>query len=171
MDDQVVINQHYVPQFYLERFTCSDGRVYVFDKPTNKVFKQSVRNIAYERYFYDLPGDAAKIVGDVQYLEKRFCHIEGKFVKAVNELLDNLVSGKPMDFTQKRDLAYFLMVQDLRTVHYRNVQVEMINGIIKSVIEEQLELEGIDLSTLNISVGYEDKEALLLQASFIFNPP
>lgn len=171
MDDQVVINQHYVPQSYLKRFASPEGGIFVLDKPLDKVFKQGINNVAYEKYFYDLPEDAARHVGDVQYLEKRFCQIEGKFVKAVDDLLHDVSVGKPMHVKQQADLAYFLLIQDLRTAYRRDVQTEMLQKVINSGIERQLELKQFDISALEVSVKVEDELALALQARFIFNPP
>ena len=51
--------QHYVPQFYLKRFSTDGHSVFVFDKFTQKVFRTNIANVASGRYFYDFYADTA----------------------------------------------------------------------------------------------------------------
>ena len=46
---------HFVPRFYLERFTDPKGHVWTFDKSTDKVFATSPSKLARESGFYEAP--------------------------------------------------------------------------------------------------------------------
>lgn len=50
--------QHFVPQFYLNKFTDTQGNIHVFDKPQKKTFVSNTRDIANESYFFDTDDDA-----------------------------------------------------------------------------------------------------------------
>jgi hypothetical protein len=66
---------HYVPQFYLKRFT-ENGRLWVFDKQTLRTFKADVRGVAAETHFCRIP----EVVGtdaDPLIFEKYFSEMEG----------------------------------------------------------------------------------------------
>jgi hypothetical protein len=45
--------QHYVPRFYLRRFTQDGSRLYVYDKFTGRSFPPRVEDVASENCFYD----------------------------------------------------------------------------------------------------------------------
>lgn len=47
-------NQHYVPQFILRYFCFDNEHLYCFDKQNGNIFIPNVRNIASEKYFYDI---------------------------------------------------------------------------------------------------------------------
>ena len=47
--------QHYIPQFLLEHFANDEGKVWTYDKKTDKFFDQSPREIGHENYFYQIP--------------------------------------------------------------------------------------------------------------------
>jgi hypothetical protein len=49
-----VKNQHYVPRFYLKRFTEDGSSIYAFDKKDRKVFRSNIAGVASQRYFYDV---------------------------------------------------------------------------------------------------------------------
>ncbi|MBD2100380.1 DUF4238 domain-containing protein [Leptolyngbya sp. FACHB-261] len=47
--------QHYVPQFYLRRFTVDGKRLYIFDKLKGEVRgPENIENVAQERFFLRL---------------------------------------------------------------------------------------------------------------------
>ena len=49
------IKQHFVPQFYLKRFTESNGRFSVYDIKSRIILtRQRPRGFATKRYFYDI---------------------------------------------------------------------------------------------------------------------
>jgi len=55
-----IVQQHYVPQFYLKEFKTPQknrSQVFCFDKKSGSIFLPKVSNVAAERYFYDLDED------------------------------------------------------------------------------------------------------------------
>src|SRR5258706_1436624 len=67
---------HYVPQFYLRRFASKKGRIWVWDKTSDKSFSTTPKAIAAETDFYKLH-DFAKIGRDPIIMEKQFAGLEG----------------------------------------------------------------------------------------------
>ena len=60
----MVKNQHYIPQFYLNRFG-TNGKIDIFDIKNNKYIKNSnISNWACEKYFYDI--DLTKIEDELK---------------------------------------------------------------------------------------------------------
>lgn len=47
------INQHYVPQYYLNNFS-NNGHIHIYDLKEKKPFANSIRNIAYKNHFYNV---------------------------------------------------------------------------------------------------------------------
>jgi len=52
-----VKKQHYVPKFYLSRWTVEDNseQVYVFNKDKSRQYKANIKDISSAKYFYDYP--------------------------------------------------------------------------------------------------------------------
>lgn len=68
---QVTINQHYVPQFYLNNFSHNNKKgkksIDVFDIDLNKILRnQRIENVAFEKYFYDI--DLEKYLNNISGL-------------------------------------------------------------------------------------------------------
>ena len=140
-----VKKQHYVPQFYLKRFTYDGERLFVFDKIAGKQRTANIKDIAQENYFYDIPLNAIPEDidvknFDVQIVEKALGDIEGKYSQAVNQVLENLRpktglkrllnllrfrGNKIITKRQKRALAFFITIQYLRTKETRDVTAEL----------------------------------------------
>lgn len=63
----MVKNQHYIPQFYLNRFG-TNGKIDIFDIKNNKYIENSsVANWACEKYFYDI--DLSKIEDELNFFK------------------------------------------------------------------------------------------------------
>jgi hypothetical protein len=72
-----VKRQHYVPRFYLERFSRS-GRLFAYDRTEGRKFQCSVGKVASIRYFYDIPSSVLDACEDTQRFEKQLSSIEGE---------------------------------------------------------------------------------------------
>jgi hypothetical protein len=73
---QKVLNQHYVPQTYLKRFTYDGEHLWALDKVAGKSFRAHVRNVASQRLFYDMPEDLEAQAGGPQAVERLFQLVE-----------------------------------------------------------------------------------------------
>jgi len=112
--------QHYVPQFYLERF-ARRGRLCIFDKADGRIFVSTTKNVACSNYFYDVPDDVLKPMEDAQRFEKALSQLEGTCAAIFKRLLDSSTDERsPLSEADKRSLAYYITVQIVRTQRFKS---------------------------------------------------
>lgn len=121
-----VVQQHYVPRFYLKGFATGPGgenQVYAFDKVTGKTFRTSIESIAKERHFYDIDGD--------QTVERALGILEADFAVALGRLVRN---GRLDCLTSDDKLALSMLVatQLLRTAELRT-QIKQLAGMLAAL--------------------------------------
>ena len=106
--------QHYVPRFYLRRFSVEgkEGYLYCFDKLESRKFVVRDKNVACESYFYDTPKYA-----DLE-IEQMFSWFESQFHVASDELAATQDLGC-LDYNVKEWMADFIAMQYLRTKESR----------------------------------------------------
>ena len=126
---------HFVPQFYLKRFTDSDGLLWVYDKDGDRIFSANPRNLASERGFYSLP----KFFPDPSLLERQFGDLEEQTALITQDWLAQLESGHSVEIpTANREImSLYLTTQLLRTSEARTL---LLQGIAPSEEEKQQEL-------------------------------
>lgn len=115
---------HYVPQFYLRRFTDSSGCLWLWDRDQDRAFRARPNSIAAEKDFYYL----AKLVEhghDPLTMEKQFSDLEGQAARIIGQWLDWLRQMRPeekMDIPDiNRELvSLFIALQFLRTADARD---------------------------------------------------
>lgn len=100
-DDQVTINQHYVPQFYLNNFAYLNKKgkpcIDVLDMDLNKILRnQRIQNIASENYFYDI--DMEKYLKDASKFRKIIVSL---LLKVVHGIKFKLSSYKKLNVAEK----------------------------------------------------------------------
>jgi hypothetical protein len=113
--------QHYVPRFYLAKFSSrSNGSLITncFDKVSGNAFRANIRHIAGEKYFYDSSR------GTNQDVEKRLGTFEAAFNRAYARVIEARDLTK-LSSNERRSMAYFLVVQELRTREYRQLLKDM----------------------------------------------
>ncbi|PWI55172.1 hypothetical protein BM613_13450 [Sulfoacidibacillus thermotolerans] len=137
----LVKNQHYVPQTYLRNFAIP-GResLYCFNKDSGEILDNptSIKNIASERYFYDIKGI------DEQIVEKFFGTLEADFGKFINDFITKCdLYEKGVSFSrsdpiltevERNYLSSWLAVQVLRTRSMRDIILEVYNEIVKILL-------------------------------------
>src|SRR5438309_2035227 len=84
---------HYVPRFYLQRFTDAQGHVWAFDKSTDKVFCSAPTKLAREAAFYEAPGLGAAI--DQAAMEGMLSDLERAASQVVARWMTMLPGPKP----------------------------------------------------------------------------
>ncbi len=119
----VVKQQHYVPQFYLKNFANEKEQIWVYDKVTDKSFQTHIKNVAGERYFYDVPSLDQR-TGVKQSVEKLLSHVEDKMSEVLNTLLQKLATNNfiRLHDDQRNFLSIFMVVQMLRSKEHRVMQ-------------------------------------------------
>jgi hypothetical protein len=144
--------QHYVPQFYLRRFSGNGDSVFVFDKASDSVFESNTLNIAQERYFFDLPKEAIENE-DPQVLEQIFSEMEADYATLLDEILGSLARKKRFNPKYKTMMALFVAIQFLRTKEYRQNHAQLREVELRA-INQELAKKGIRLE-----YGYKDEAA------------
>ena len=108
---QKVKIQHYVPRFYLRRFSRRERKAHIincFDKLELKHYRVNIENIGCEKYFYDIDEEP------YQVLEKVLADYEVRFDQAY----EKLVTKKHLHYLnwdEKESIAYFVATQEIRT--------------------------------------------------------
>ena len=116
---------HYVPRFYLARFVDSNGRLWVFDKITDRIFETTPNKIAGENRFYDVD-DLRTIGADPQLLEKQLADIESEVYKITENWLYLLETEGAVKIPQinREIISLFLALQLQRTAEARIILVQ-----------------------------------------------
>lgn len=170
-----VKKQHYVPQFYLKRFTHNGELLFVYDKFAKTARQSNVRDVAEERYFYDS-----------QLTEKGLGVIERDFSIAISRTLKNtepqsalhkilnilsLKRGRVISRRQKRFLSFFITIQMFRTREYRNTLVETLEKGGQAIINMLAKMKFPEVPpNLYPQVKYDKKKASLLHTQTLFDP-
>lgn len=127
--------EHYVPKFYLQRFSTND-KICAYNMKTNEFIQTNVSKIAKKNYFYDLDIDVLreelssqkkflnisdeefeKSTNDEQFVEKAFSRLEGKAKTCLDELESNYNLINNEEFLST--LFLFLHTLSLRTLNFR----------------------------------------------------
>ena len=161
--------QHFVPKFYLKRFTYDDHRLFVFDKFKKKSYGSNINDVASERYFYDFPGDVADQHSiDPQLIENALSEIEDGFAKTVGSFLKRVQreTKRIIKPRHKKAISYFIGLQSTRTKEHRRFQKQMIEGGMEALISKTREDDSDDEYFVEVDEDYVS----LLQAMSMFNP-
>jgi hypothetical protein len=127
-------NQHYVPQFLLRNFCDDRGRVFVFDKATERTFSASTRGIAAEAWFYDFI-DAD---GNRQSLEYFLGRLEAK----VSGILAGVLERESLAHLSTADrvhISLFAAVQQLRVKAVRQRMQSLNGGILRVLADREID--------------------------------
>jgi len=137
---QKTIVEHTVPEFILKQFRGSNPKLYVYDKLDDRIRYEPISRLAQKPGFYDAPADlftpefADQV--DLQVVEHALGRLEGRFARAVADLLKDVpTNGLPDD--QRFRLAHLMVIQLLRTFEFREWMVET-NQKVAQVIAENL---------------------------------
>jgi len=139
-------NQHYIPQFLLRHFCDESGRLFVFDKATERVFSGSTRGIAAEAWFYDF----IDTDGDRQSLEYFLGRLEAK----VSGILAGVLEKESLAHLSSNDrvhVSLFAAVQQLRVKAVRQRMQSLNDGILRVLAER-----GIDPGQVVREMSHDD---------------
>jgi Protein of unknown function (DUF4238) len=114
-------NQHYVPQFYLRKFSADHDRIHVFDKFDKTVTYPRIKNTAAEYLFYNIPAESIR-TGEVQSVEDTLGRMEQPYAEAISDLLREAATGRFTTGPTERNqwIGHFLAVQHCRTPSFRD---------------------------------------------------
>lgn len=135
---------HYVPRFYLKRFSDDDKSINIWNIPSSKkILSARLKNQCYKDYFYGKDPDS----------EKRIGHME-QLTAEVFRMIDHIGFPPPMGTKEYLILMLFILMQYGRTTHATETLDEMTNDFMQHVLAPKAESEGIDLS--QVKIGLKD---------------
>jgi hypothetical protein len=116
---------HYVPQFYLRRFTNPSGQLWIWDRDRDRVFRTRPNAVAAENDFYWHEEIAAR-GNDPLLMEKQFSQLEGEVAQITGQWLEWLREIKPMEKIKVPDInrelvSLYIALQFLRTADARDI--------------------------------------------------
>lgn len=191
-------NQHYVPQFYLERFSIKKNNVNqisVYDKKRKKFFPTNIRNVASSRFFYDFPSvnELNDLIEDRTELEQFLMEnddsifndqiIENFFSEEVEnsfkKILDKIITGYTMtykhndlkDIISKEDkelLSFYIALQMTRTNEFRERILEFEEKALKGIILMQARFQFPELKQSDFEILKKRELDSLSHASYMF---
>jgi len=164
-----VKKEHYVPQFYLENFSSNRNNLYVYDKNNKKSFSAAIRDIANEKYFYDLSSKEEEKLGTKQFIEKFFHPIEGSTSLTIASLLLRLPTQESSCFTRSEMtlLSEYLFYQFIRTKQYRELYINrLMLHMLKKLCDLHLRLKFRENVVSEYNLGVDEP---VVQAKFIMN--
>jgi hypothetical protein len=116
---------HYVPACYLKHFAVPQdryaGRLYVYDRDSNRSFASSPDNSAHQRDFYrvDVEGEHPNLA------ENAFEALETRFAPTVAGVIER--GTLPTDPMARHELYAFVATQAVRTPRVREIQSRFYN--------------------------------------------
>lgn len=140
---------HYVPRFYLKRFSTNERSVNLFNlKSGKKICGASLREQCYRDYFY----------GKDLTVEKALSLTESEIADLMR-VIDEKRSPPPFASPAHFELIIHILMQHGRTKYTANAMTELVDKFTKLIFRAQLKAEmGIDLDQFNI--GYKDTPRL-----------
>lgn len=116
---------HYVPQFYLRRFSNESGRLWVWDRDQDRTFAVKPNRVAAETNFYRLD-EFAEAGHDPLTMEKQFSYLEGEVALITDQWLGWLRQLGPEEKIEVPDVnrelvSLFIALQFLRTADTRDI--------------------------------------------------
>lgn len=147
---------HYLAQRYLDGFADSDGRIWVFDRRTGKLRRDTPVNVGVETYLYRFEDPS----GQTRSLEGFFSFLENETWPAI----DRLESGEIPSAADRQILAYYTAFQFTRTPRFRDKTRESLRFALSEVVrglgdEDAIEAVLAEMSTTGMT-DLPSKEAL-----------
>lgn len=147
---RVVVNQHYVPQFYLKSFASPEYspnfKLETWDAKKHSILKaQSVRSVCQEMYFYWVETGKYDFISQV--VEDFFKYFEMKFWLIYPSLVDEILTSKHLDADKIRELCAFCSTLWMRWKAFRNQTSRMKEDIYKDMTKSMYQIRNKELLT------------------------
>jgi hypothetical protein len=134
---------HYVPRFYLERFSLDEKRLNLHNLRTNRtIYNASLKNQCYRNYFY----------GQKSHVEHALAVIEGNAATLFNGIdkMGCLPSPKSLEHLA---MVLYILTQYARTLYTAQATNEQTDKLMKHLAGPKAEAEGIDLNDITIQIN------------------
>jgi len=143
---------HYVPKFYLKRFSPSGKSINIWNIKNRKTISNgNLKNQCYQDYFY----------GKEQQVEKSLSIIENEAAEAL-KLIDKHGFSPPFDQNEYLTLTLYVLTQYGRTAYSADRLDEMQDKLMKHLYREQAKADGIDIDDFFIGIQDSAKYSLFM---------
>ena len=127
-------NQHYVPQFYLKKFTNEHWKIEVLDLSNKRTLKEkSTEHICSGDYFYSIKDWEKHVIS--QMVEDLFNYYETKFSDIYFKLVDDILNYRELEDKLIYGLSEFVTISRLRweyfKEHMKNSQAEIMKKMMQ----------------------------------------
>lgn len=164
---------HYVPRFYLKNFVGADGKLYVYDKNSGRIFSASPNKIAAETHFYRLPRSIPKSI-DSLVIEKNLSELESTTSMIIRNIVGEVASSNPsqkisVSDDEKLTVSEFLATQYFRTSELRKLMMYLLRdeGIIEGDLSDD-EVKALQFTILSESGLLENLGESIYNSIWIF---
>ncbi len=145
--------QHYVPQFYLRGFTYRPGKMFCYDKASDKSHPTSTAAAAQEPYFYEIPPGSFQDANiPVNTIEKALSVAE-KFWAPLHAALIKSADQGRVSAELTVEYAPFLVMQWMRTRTYRDTMREIAQKSMQSLTDDLVEVNFPGQDKPKVTVG------------------
>lgn len=179
------IYQHYIPECYLKNFTLDDKGFYVYRKGNNnKVFHQSISNVAGKKRLYDVDDKflLEEFKGQNKFIETKV--FASSFEPILNEILQKIIKlcedwdKKSLfpNFLTEIDINYFAELIDVQYIRHPNF-IENHWNFLKDIYSKRIDIITSFLSIINpkfrnaneINLEFDEKYSSALHSSLILD--
>lgn len=141
--NQETSKQHYVPKFYLRRFTNDKNELEVFDAATQTILKPvGPKGVAYEDYFYGIRTGKPDEIS--QQIEKFFQNIENDIGKKFDSLTDKILGNGAFTYDEKWIIALLMSMLWIRGPAMRSIINNMTESFMKQANAVLVNLPSIE---------------------------
>jgi len=133
---------HYVPRFYLKRFSTEGNCINLWNIPNSKkIISSNLKNQCYKNYFY----------GKNLTIENALAKIEEK-TAVIFRSIEQYGHPPPENSYDYFALTLYVIIQYARTLYSTNSMEEMHDRLIKHLLAPKLKAEGIENNDFNIGI-------------------
>lgn len=120
MNKKPSVKHHFLPRHYLRGFVNEDGKFYVYDKSTGKIFESSPDNAFFEKHLNTVTFPSGE---KSDFLEDAYTHIENESWRSFNRIKDSDKDTK-IELLDKMSLYFFLLFLHWRLpANINNVEI------------------------------------------------
>ncbi len=147
-DEQITKDQHYVPQFYLRKFTNSEGKLEILNCELRKVvLSRTPKSVCNEEYFYSVHNKKDDIS---QKIEKALQNVEDKISKLYDGIVARIIDCREITSYDKLIISTFMSMQYLRGPYMRKQIKRMDESLQTQLAERGTVLERADNNIIHL---------------------